>query len=53
MIENLKTRSLLKSSIKGCILDLVRDTNALIFQGTSKGDSAVIFKCADEKLSSG
>jgi hypothetical protein len=39
--------ALLKESVKGRILDLVRGTKAPIFQGTSDRDGAVIFNCAD------
>ena len=39
--------ALLKRSVKGRILDLVRGTKAPSFQGTSNRDSAVIFNCAD------
>jgi hypothetical protein len=39
--------ALLKESVKGRILDLVKDTKAPIFQGTSDRDGAVIFNCAD------
>ena len=40
---------LLKRSVKGRILDLVKDTKAPIFQGTSDRDGAVICNCADVK----
>ena len=40
---------LLKRLTKGCTLDLIKGTNAPIFQGTSDRDSAVIFNCADEE----
>ena len=36
-----------KRSAKGRILDLVKGTKALIFQGTSDRDGAVIFNCVD------
>jgi hypothetical protein len=39
--------ALLKRSVKGRILDLVKGTKAPIFQGTSDRDGAVIFNCAD------
>jgi hypothetical protein len=38
---------LLKGSMKGRILGLVKGTKAPIFQGTSDRDGAVIFNCAD------
>jgi hypothetical protein len=42
-----KEAVLLKRSVKGRILDLVKGTKAPIFQGTSDRDGAVIFNCAD------
>jgi hypothetical protein len=40
---------LLKRSIKGCILDLVKGTRAPVFQCTSDRDNAVTFNCVDEE----
>jgi hypothetical protein len=31
------------------LLDMVKRTKALVFQGTSERDGAVIFNCADEE----
>jgi hypothetical protein len=42
--------ALLRRSIKGSILDLVRGTKAPIFQGTSESDGAAISKCIDEDI---
>ena len=44
---------LLKRLVKGCMFDLVKVSKAPIFQGTSDEDSAVIFNCAMQILSSG
>ena len=40
---------LLKRSIKGCILDLVKGTRAPVFQCTSDRDNAVTFNCVDKE----
>ena len=38
---------LLKRSVKGRIIDLVKGIKAPIFQGTSDTDGEVMFNCAD------
>jgi hypothetical protein len=40
---------LLKTSSKGLILDLVKNTKAMTYQGISDRDGAVTLNCADEE----